>query len=113
MEYSAGMKQSKQCPRCSGRKIIHLASVADASDYYGAGTGDMSQRTGSSFIPRTIAERVATSRGLFGGTSTSVEPACPTEAYICAGCGYLEEYVKSPGDIDWAEINGATWHSQG
>jgi len=106
------MKTSRQCPQCSGQRIIHLASVADASDYYGMGTGEMSARTGHTFTPRNLAERVEKSKGLFGA-STTVEPACPTEAYICADCGYVEEYVKNPESIDWSTISGARWISGG
>ncbi|MFK7991791.1 MAG: hypothetical protein AB8I08_37585 [Sandaracinaceae bacterium] len=41
----------------------------------------------------------------FGGTSGEANRLrCPTEAYVCTACGYLEEYVVGVADVDWSLI---------
>lgn len=67
----------------------------------------MSGREGGPHVARHIAEHVEATGGLFG-KHTLVSPACPTEAYVCATCGYVEEYVKDVADIDWSDVHGAT-----
>jgi hypothetical protein len=105
------MKSTGTCPKCQGERVIHLARVADAGDWSGEGGGALTTRTaGHSVARRVLLERVVTT-GTFGGKSTAFEPAGETEGYICAGCGYIEEYLRSPGEIAWESIEGATWHS--
>lgn len=104
------MRASGECPKCGGRRIIRLPRVADASDQGGTTAGDMTRRNGCTLVPRQIAERAVTESGLFGNSTLRYVGACPTEAYVCSGCGFVEEYVKDVENIDWTEIHGAVWH---
>lgn len=68
------MKASRTCPKCGGTRILHVAEVADKYD-----------RSPSS---NAVANIARTRKGKLGGHS-----AGPLEAYVCAGCGYCEQYV--------------------
>ena len=35
------------------------------------------------------------------------------EAYVCTECGYFEEYVVSPADVPWDEMNDFEWVKNG
>jgi hypothetical protein len=105
------MKSTGTCPKCQGEQVIHLARVADAVDWNGEGAGGLTTRTGGQLVARRVLLRRIVKPGMFGGTSTVFEPSGETEGYVCAACGYLEEYLRSPGKIDWESIEGATWHS--
>ena len=118
--------------RCGCRAASELGSAAQQSQYglpLGNGAGRTRRRhrhraRGGALLEcgghvcareqpsQQVADERITSRGLFG-SNTTVVPACPTEAYICAGCGYFEEYVKDVASIDWSKVSGATWHSEG
>jgi hypothetical protein len=91
--------------------VIHLARVADAGDWSGDGTGALATRTGNQLVARRVLLQQVVKPGMFGGKSTSFEPAGETEGYVCAACGYLEEHLRSPAKINWEAIEGATWHS--
>lgn len=68
----------------------------------------MSGRRAGVLVPRHLAETTTEVKGLFGSTSTETHVACATEAYVCAGCGYVEEYVRDVTEVDWSAIDGAT-----
>ena len=88
------MKRTGLCTKCSGRRVIKLAVVPDAGDWIGSGSGDVTDRSGDAHTPRMI---LPTWRGGVSGK---------TEAYVCAECGWFEEYIASPQDIAWDDIAG-------
>jgi hypothetical protein len=102
------MKRTCRCPKCGGDVIVRLESVGDASDWVGSGTGALGARSGTHLAPRRILLAQATSTGLFGGTTERHRETGETEAFVCAGCGYLEEHVKNVHEIDWQTVVGAT-----
>ncbi|APR81552.1 Hypothetical protein A7982_06901 [Minicystis rosea] len=105
------VKHTAQCPKCDGRRIMRIHRVADAAEWTGTGDGDLSSRSGTSPVARRVLVRRRTSTGLFGGTNESFELAGEVEAYACADCGYLEEYLRHPERIDWNEIVEAYPHT--
>lgn len=105
------MKSTGTCPKCQGERVTHLAHVADAGDWTGEGAGGLMTRTVGHPVARHVLIKQVATTGMFGGKSTEFEPTGETEGYVCAGCGYIEEYLKSPRDIAWESIEGATWHS--
>jgi hypothetical protein len=106
------MKQASACPKCDGQRIMHLVQVADAADWIGRQSGDMSQRDPSIAVPRRVLLRKTVTKGVFGGASEALEFAGEVEAYVCADCGYLEEYLRDPQSIDWDRVVGARPHSK-
>jgi hypothetical protein len=105
------MKTTGTCPKCQGERVIHLARVADAGEWLGEGVGALTTRTSSHPVPRRVLVQQTATTGMFSHKATGFKPTGETEGYVCAACGYLEEYLKSPGEIDWESIEGATWHS--
>lgn len=70
------------CIKCGGQRVGHFETVADKGD----GTGSKRELA--------IAHE---STGWF-----KLDKAMASvEAYVCADCGYFEEYVKEPATIDW------------
>lgn len=104
------MKLTGRCPKCAGDHIMHVRQVADAGDWTGEGEGRLDRRDGGHPVPRRVLTERRITTGLFGGTSEEISLAGETEAYVCAGCGYLEEYLRDPGGIDWDRVVGATRH---
>jgi|HubBroStandDraft_2_1064218.scaffolds.fasta_scaffold1644206_1 hypothetical protein len=105
------MKLTGVCPKCSGTRIARIAGVADAGDWTGEGEGPLRYRAGGHYVPRRVLIERVESRGVFGGASVELAPRGETEGYVCAACGYFEEYLRSPASISWERIEGATWHS--
>lgn len=97
------MKFSQECPKCKGRKIVHLKVMSDSGDWHGAGSGSQDQRAGSHHVPRHIALVFTKGTGGFF-SADSHTPVAATEGYVCANCGYLEEYVKNVADIPWDNV---------
>jgi hypothetical protein len=107
------MKKSGQCPKCDGTRIVRLDYLLDSADWTGSGGGGPTDRSGSQHVVRqlAVAETTKTKPGLFGGTSThTVKRPVTTEAYICADCGLVEEYVLRPDEVVWDNVQGARWH---
>lgn len=104
------MKHTAICPRCQCDRIMHVAQVADAGDWFGSGDGDLSTRSGGHPVPREVLTVRRTTKGLFGGESESVGTGGATEAYVCTACGYFEEYLREPHRIDWSRVDGAKLH---
>jgi len=88
------MKRTGICTKCSGRRVIRLAVVPDASDFTGS-SGSVNDRQGYAHTPRMILP------------TTDGEVAGATEAYVCAECGWFEEYLANPEKIAWDNIAGA------
>ena len=82
------MKTAKACPKCGGRKIGHLASMPDT-------LGDETQ----------VAPRVV---GMMKNDGKRTKVGL-IEAYLCASCGYLEEYVAEVHRVPLEKLEGFTW----
>lgn len=85
------MKRTWQCPKCTSRRVGYFENVVDQS-----------QRGAS---VRKIGEAQT---GQMLGLSV-VEAVGEVEAFVCADCGYFEEYVKEPQSIDWNAMRGFRW----
>ena len=85
------MKASKQCPKCNSLRVGYLETVADKGEY------DTS--TWSAAIGKTET------KGWFGGGKVVGE----LEAFLCADCGYFEQYVKSPEKVPYDKLQGFHW----
>lgn len=72
------MKNQHVCPRCDGRKIGYVKEVDDQ------GQGDYTRRRLTRY-----------STGWFKAKELLIE------VYVCTQCGYFEEYVEAPQEIDW------------
>ena len=62
------MKKTGMCPKCGGREILYAPGEAGA---YGVGNN----------IP----------------TGSTIFSRVPVDRYICAACGYVEEWVDGEG----------------
>jgi predicted nucleic-acid-binding Zn-ribbon protein len=86
------MKKTWACPKCQSRRVGYLENLVDRSP---SGQEDRKyigyQRAGE----------------LFGITAFRV--GGEVEAYVCADCGYFEEYVKDPQHIPWDTMRGFRW----
>ncbi len=83
------MKQSKRCPKCGSRRIGHLACLPDTFGHQ-----------------ETITTERALGTALVDGKRTRIGHL---EAYVCANCGYLEEYVADPQRTPFDSIEGFSW----
>ncbi len=81
------MKRDGECPKCHGRRVARLSHVADQTD--GTGPG------------RYLALRNDYFAALYAGV---------IEAYVCADCGYFEEYVRDVATVPWDKLKGFSWH---
>ncbi len=64
------MKNSRRCPKCQSRDIVRVPGEVGS---YGAGNNIR--------VGWTVFHAVKVTR------------------YLCASCGFLEEWIDSPGDI--------------
>jgi len=93
------MKRTFTCPKCNGKKIGHFSELQDLSE---------ATRRLSKPQPRQIAIASEVTSGFLGaGTKESL--AGETEAYVCAACGYFEEYVKAPEAVPWDQLLHFKW----
>lgn len=100
------MKRSNVCPKCQGVAIVHLPVVTDAGDWAGDSEGTLNDRRGIHHVSRALGLVFKKSAGgLFD--SDTYTPVAETEAYICTGCGYAEEYVKDAASVPWGDVVGA------
>jgi hypothetical protein len=81
------VKRSRRCPNCGGEKIGHLPSLPDTVE------------DETSIAPRCLA--LVTSRGRTRRLGI-------IEAYVCAACGHLEEYVADVDSLT-EKIPGLSW----
>jgi predicted nucleic-acid-binding Zn-ribbon protein len=82
------MKNSLQCPKCSGRRILWVKEVQDKAP--GDGGGILSIRASVKDDGVALGEWENT--GIF-------------EAFVCAGCGFTEWFVRDPESLP---IDGET-----
>ena len=105
------MKQTLECPKCQSHDIVHLAHVVDGAgsrDNHGEDFNDAAYPERS--VRRHLAIEMRAETGLFS-KKTELHPRalrCPTEAYVCANCGYFEEYVVDVASVDWSKIYRAS-----
>jgi hypothetical protein len=83
------MKLRGHCPRCGGTRIGHLTSLPDTVG------------TEADVWPRYVAT--------IKGPDGELTPVGQIEAYLCAGCGYLEEYVADVEKLDFDRLQGFSW----
>jgi predicted nucleic-acid-binding Zn-ribbon protein len=86
------MKASKQCPKCSSRRVGYLENVLDLNQAYP-----------EAYSPAVVALDVA--RGRDGVH----EARGKLEAYLCADCGFYETYVKDPASVPFEDLAGFHW----
>lgn len=86
------MRDSLRCPKCQSARIGHLERVEDQD-------GDKPTRT------RSLA--TGYSGTLFTGGMR--RHAAEVEAWVCADCGFFEEYVKNPDGVKWDQLPGFRW----
>ena len=86
------MKASKQCPKCSSRRVGYLENVLDLNQAYP-----------ETYSPAAVALDVA--RGRDGVH----EARGKLEAYLCAECGYYETYVKDVASLPFDKLQGFHW----
>jgi hypothetical protein len=95
------MKSTAVCPKCQSQQIVKVTHVADATALYGSGS-DITTNTGHAPVTRRLLAQIADK----GSQKTIGE----VEAYVCAHCGYFEEYLVNPTQVDWKRVVGATLH---
>lgn len=83
------MKHSGRCPKCAAERILHIESSRPEE-------------------PRMLVRRAPTV-GILGGDGHVLEGVGRVEAFVCAECGYLEEYIVRPKSIPWDDVIGASW----
>jgi predicted nucleic-acid-binding Zn-ribbon protein len=97
------MKKTTRCPKCDGRRILHVTHVADAVAA-GLPKIDEGLEPGLAEVaasPMRIA-RVPNPKNPSGSDwslSSKVATAGLLEAYVCRACGYTEWYTKDPESI--------------
>ena len=79
------MKKSGTCAKCGGRRVGQLTRLADKG-----------QSGGSRQLGYTKGWIMYSAAG-------------GVEAYICADCGYFEEYLKSPENMPWDQLDQFRW----
>lgn len=86
------MKRTWQCPKCESAQVGYFESLIDASR--------------ESYVSRSIGLLEGDEGGWLGpGYTASGE----IEAFVCTDCGYFEEYVKDPKNINWDKMEGWRW----
>ncbi len=80
------MMKAGHCPKCSGGRIGHLAS-----------------------LPDTVGSETEVARRHLGIAITDGAPIGALEAYVCASCGYLELSVADPDKVCFDIIRGFSW----
>lgn len=68
--------------------------MPDAGAWTGAGSGSLVGRNGSKHAPRVVL------------TTKSGEAVGETELFVCATCGWFEEYLKNPESLPWDQVDG-------
>lgn len=89
------MKASRQCPKCTSKRIGFLEMQADQTK--GSPTGRALGFTGAY-------------DGYIGQSKR--DPIGLLEAYVCMDCGYHESYVTAPDRLQWQQLAGFHYVNQ-
>ncbi len=97
MCYSRSMRNGT-CIKCGHTRIRHIANVPDVHT-------ENNWETRARNREFRVLGAVERKTGMFSREQLLAE----VEAYVCADCGYFEEYVKQPADVPWEELPGSRW----
>jgi len=92
------MKQSMQCPKCDSLRVGYLETVPDHDD---SGPGQPEAQS-IGFAPRP-------GKAPWGTADIHWVQHFLVEAYLCADCGYVETYVRSPRAVPYDQLKGFHW----
>ncbi len=90
------MKASKRCPKCGSARIGHIEQVT---------YGDAGPYTDETYKPLPLGTAPAPQRWV----GPKHVPVGRFEAYLCAGCGYYEHYLKDVEEVPLESIDGFRW----
>lgn len=80
------MRSTCTCPKCGCRQILYVKAVAD-------GSSAVAHRSGAEApAAARLALRIEQQKALIGSYSAAVSEG-HLEAYVCRGCGYVEQHV--------------------
>lgn len=103
--YAAGMKRTKQCPKCDSTRVGYLPYQPDnESSFVEAGVLHE-----TSHLSR---DRVLGRGPVLPETWSKAERAPligQLETYVCTECGYHETYVQAPREFAWQQVQGFRW----
>lgn len=83
------MKMTWQCPKCSSLRIGYFDQLPDQDDAVRERALGAPPHAG---YPRELWSRLA-----------------PVEAFVCADCGYFEEYVRNVAQVPWEKLKNFRW----
>ena len=94
------MKRSGVCPKCDGKRLLHVTQVADT-------TGEMGELVGASLKEGATASsskawrlaRIPVPKDFGSLFRPDGYAAGLVEAYVCRGCGHTEFYTRDPESI--------------
>jgi predicted nucleic-acid-binding Zn-ribbon protein len=86
------MKKSWKCPKCESLRVGYLEHASDESEAH----RDSRRRLGYAKTGSVLGLQVLAGHG-------------ELEAFVCADCGYFEEYVKDPQAVRWHDLSGFRW----
>ena len=84
------MKRTWQCPKCAGTRIGYFDQLHDS-------------RGG----PKSEGRKLDIVN--LGGPFSPIIAEANIEAFVCADCGYFEEYVKDTGNVPWDKLPHFRW----
>lgn len=93
------MRRTLICPKCDGRRILHVTQLADRVGEIGGGRvehGLDPEPSPGQFYPLRIA-RLRNPDGSF--FKSHVSAAGLVEAFVCRACGFTELYTCDPEQI--------------
>lgn len=84
------MKKSWTCPKCLSQRVGYFENMVDKAD-----------GSDRKFIGYQKSGAIL---GL-----TAYQGCGDVEGFVCTECGYYEEYVKNPQQIQWDTMKGFRW----
>jgi len=87
------------CPKCKGTRIGFFEHVLDA---YSNNSAEL-RVTNREFRKLSAINE---STGFFSSTLHEAV----VEALVCTECGYFEEYIKNPGEVEWERLPLFRWY---
>jgi predicted nucleic-acid-binding Zn-ribbon protein len=86
------MKQSWTCPKCHSQRIGYFDMLHDEAEASKPDGRVLGHAVIGQFMGATASQRVGM-----------------VEAFICADCGYFEEYLKDPANMPWDKLVNFRW----